>query len=108
MTLPRFSWMSCPQTQFSFKPFQLGEMTCELPQVFKTETYEFFGNKMDVAPFLFHAIIFALFASLVAPFGGFFASGFKRAIKVKDFATIIPGHGGITDRMDCQFMMVNL
>jgi len=46
-----------------------------------------------------------MFASLISPFGGFFASGFKRAIKVKDFADIIPGHGGITDRMDCQILM---
>jgi phosphatidate cytidylyltransferase len=30
-----------------------------------------------------HAIAFGLFASIVAPFGGFFASGFKRAFKIK-------------------------
>jgi len=42
---------------------------------------------------------------VIAPFGGFFASGFKRAFKVKDFGSFIPGHGGVTDRMDCQIMM---
>lgn len=47
----------------------------------------------------------AIFASLVAPFGGFFASGFKRAFNIKDFGASIPGHGGLTDRMDCQFLM---
>jgi len=52
-----------------------------------------------------HAIAFAVFASLVAPFGGFFASGFKRAFKIKDFGDAIPGHGGFTDRMDCQLIM---
>lgn len=30
-----------------------------------------------------HAMAFGLFASLVAPFGGFFASGFKRAFNIK-------------------------
>lgn len=55
--------------------------------------------------FQFHCVIMAIFASLVAPFGGFFASGFKRAFHIKDFASTIPGHGGFTDRMDCQIIM---
>ncbi|KAI6787584.1 hypothetical protein KC337_g18624 [Hortaea werneckii] len=45
------------------------------------------------------------FASLIAPFGGFFASGLKRTFNIKDFGDSIPGHGGMTDRMDCQFIM---
>jgi len=53
----------------------------------------------------FHIFAFASFASLIAPFGGFFASGLKRTFKIKDFGESIPGHGGITDRMDCQFIM---
>jgi phosphatidate cytidylyltransferase len=55
----------------------------------------------------FHTFFMGLFASLLAPLGGFFASGFKRAIKIKDFGTTIPGHGGLTDRMDCQMLMVS-
>jgi len=57
------------------------------------------------APFQLHSVVLATFASLVAPFGGFFASGFKRAFNIKDFGDSIPGHGGMTDRMDCQFLM---
>lgn len=53
----------------------------------------------------FHIWIFASFASLIAPFGGFFASGLKRTFHIKDFGDSIPGHGGMTDRMDCQFIM---
>jgi phosphatidate cytidylyltransferase len=45
--------------------------------------------------------IFGLFASLVSPFAGFLASGIKRARGIKDFGTLIPGHGGIIDRYDC-------
>jgi phosphatidate cytidylyltransferase len=52
-----------------------------------------------------HALVLATFASLIAPFGGFFASGLKRSFKIKDFGDSIPGHGGMTDRMDCQFIM---
>ena len=63
------------------------------------------NNYIMIAPLQWHVIIMACFASLIAPFGGFFASGFKRAFKIKDFGQSIPGHGGITDRMDCQFLM---
>jgi phosphatidate cytidylyltransferase len=56
----------------------------------------------------FHTFFLGLFASLLAPLGGLFASGFKRAIKIKDFADLIPGHGGLTDRMDCQILMVSI
>jgi phosphatidate cytidylyltransferase len=58
-----------------------------------------------VTPMQFHTLAFATFASLIAPFGGFFASGLKRTFKIKDFGHSIPGHGGMTDRMDCQFIM---
>jgi phosphatidate cytidylyltransferase len=52
-----------------------------------------------------HSIVIASFASLIAPFGGFFASGVKRAFRIKDFGDTIPGHGGITDRFDCHGLM---
>ncbi|XP_071808388.1 phosphatidate cytidylyltransferase 2-like [Asterias amurensis] len=58
-------------------------------------------------PAYLHAAMIGLFASLVSPFGGFFASGFKRAFKIKDFGDVIPGHGGIMDRFDCQFLMAS-
>jgi phosphatidate cytidylyltransferase len=60
---------------------------------------------VSIAPIQWHGVILALFASIIAPFGGFFASGFKRAFNIKDFGESIPGHGGVTDRMDCQIMM---
>lgn len=53
----------------------------------------------------FHVFVLSLFASTMGPFGGFFASGLKRSIKIKDFSNLIPGHGGISDRMDCQMIM---
>lgn len=50
-------------------------------------------------------MVLGFFAGFIGPFGGFFASGVKRAFKIKDFGDSIPGHGGITDRMDCQILM---
>lgn len=60
---------------------------------------------VQLYPFVLHSLALSLFSSVVGPFGGFFASGFKRAFKVKDFSDTIPGHGGIVDRFDCQFLM---
>lgn len=56
--------------------------------------------------FTLHMFIFVIVTSLVAPFGGFFASGLKRSLNIKDFSNIIPGHGGFTDRIDCIWVML--
>lgn len=53
-----------------------------------------------------HGLAYGLFASFVAPFGGFFASAIKRAYRKKDFDSFMPGHGGAMDRMDCQLLMI--
>merc|ERR1711916_11716 len=62
-------------------------------------------NKFTILPVQLHSVLLGMFASVVAPFGGFFASAIKRAYDIKDFDALIPGHGGIMDRMDCQFIM---
>lgn len=49
-----------------------------------------------------HAVALAAYVSLVSPFGGFLASAVKRAHGAKDFGEIMPGHGGVVDRFDCQ------
>ena len=42
---------------------------------------------MQILPVQWHALGLGYFASIIAPFGGLFASGFKRAfnIKVRNF-----------------------
>ncbi|KAL0090113.1 cytidylyltransferase family-domain-containing protein [Phycomyces blakesleeanus] len=86
---------------FTAVPWPLPEAwTSILKYVFQTTISELW-----IAPIQLHALVMACFASLIAPFGGFFASGVKRAFNIKDFGQSIPGHGGMTDRMDCQFIM---
>jgi phosphatidate cytidylyltransferase len=51
----------------------------------------------------YHYVGFALMGaigSVFSQFGDIAASAMKRAAKIKDFGTIMPGHGGIIDRMD--------
>ncbi|KAK4491750.1 hypothetical protein RD792_002525 [Penstemon davidsonii] len=110
----------------AFLDLSTGWLDCDPGPLFKPEYYLFpewlpqwFPWKgISVLPVQWHALCLGLFSSIIAPFGGFFASGLKRAFKIKspthtpkiptffqDFGDSIPGHGGFTDRMDCQMVM---
>lgn len=124
-------WMTCPRKDLTV----FGPLDCEVDPVFLPTTYtaadilaqlpeavaqylRLLGGRLPpwllgalggwslrTTPIQLHALSFATFASIIAPFGGFFASGFKRAFHMKDFGDTIPGHGGVTDRFDCQILM---
>ncbi|KXB40099.1 phosphatidate cytidylyltransferase [Amygdalobacter nucleatus] len=42
----------------------------------------------------------AFILSILAQLGDWFASALKRWVKLKDFSKILPGHGGVLDRID--------
>lgn len=113
----RFNYLICPAVSLGMNAFQ--DIQCTPNPVFQWHALVLPASVADLAssllhtkitsipytPFQLHSLVMAAFASLVAPFGGFFASGFKRAFNIKDFGDSIPGHGGLTDRFDCQFLM---
>lgn len=104
-------YLICPATTLSTTVYNYPH--CEPNPVFIPQIYQLPDNVAEwvgqttvtFKPLYFHSAVIATFASLIAPFGGFFASGLKRAFGIKDFGDTIPGHGGITDRFDCQFLM---
>ena len=49
---------------------------------------------------LFALIGITFLLSIIAQIGDLFFSSIKRAYKIKDFSNLIPGHGGMLDRLD--------
>ena len=121
--------MLCPTNHFTvypFAPFSCDEVT-KYPLIGMTDrdnishsgNLDLFAKQTYPLPFSFMGIssvtvsqaqlsacLFGLFASLISPFGGFLASGMKRAYSIKDFSDTLPGHGGFVDRFDCIMCIV--
>jgi len=113
--LSQYQLLICPRRHY------LDDYTsCTPNPVFVSTTYNvpsevvtcfgFIGISMpatfEAIPVQLHSLLLGFFAGMFAPFGGFFASAMKRAYNVKDFGSLIPGHGGVMDRMDCQLIML--
>lgn len=81
-----FNFLYCPHYEISLVPFEF--KTCELSAMYvRRDIYiplvsHIFG-RVHTSEFVIHVMVISLFASVIAPFAGFFASGLKRGLKIK-------------------------
>ncbi|NLA32587.1 MAG: phosphatidate cytidylyltransferase [Mollicutes bacterium] len=57
-------------------------------------------NLIGTNQMMFRFVLITVFLSIVGQLGDLFFSAVKREYKIKDFSNLIPGHGGILDRLD--------
>ncbi len=58
----------------------------------------YYKNTISVP--LYHFAILGLICGLISQIGDWAASAVKRAVEIKDYGNIMPGHGGVLDRLD--------
>lgn len=80
-----FTWMVCPAQKLTWEVHSA--ITCEPHAIFQPipDPSEYWPTTLlgPVRPVQLHMVAPALFASVVGPFGGFVASGIKRAFDIK-------------------------
>ena len=86
------SWLACP-------PGSPGSCR-EAVELFAEREFAVAGVVWEARPILVHSLVLALFASTVAPFGGFLASGFKRAVRTPPLARRPPHSGSLLARLE--------
>ncbi|HZK28559.1 MAG TPA: phosphatidate cytidylyltransferase [Thermoclostridium sp.] len=60
----------------------------------------YINNVTNLNANIIHYIIIGVLCGIVAQLGDWTASAIKRIVDIKDFGHIMPGHGGILDRID--------
>ena len=87
-------------TKISPKKTYSGVIGSFLLSLIFTNLFLDFLSNVETFEFTKEMFLFILLVSLVSQIGDIIISYFKRKSKIKDTGSIIPGHGGILDRID--------
>ena len=80
MEIPAYDFSKFRHISFSYRPLQLHYV-------------------WNVEPQMFYAVL-AMVIAILAQIGDLIESAIKRKVGVKDSSKLIPGHGGVFDRVD--------
>ena len=98
--LMKYDALLCPSDKLEF-----GFVECQRNEMYIGREYSLFGTNIMMEPFQIYNAIISIWIAIICPIGGFLASGYKRAFELENYGSIIPGHGGVTDRMDAEILM---
>ena len=68
--------------------------------------YLYYKNQNNLFLININIFIFVILISLTSQIGDLFVSYLKRKAKIKDTGSILPGHGGILDRVDGMLLAI--
>ena len=99
--ITELNWMRAQPTSLSFIPFDATTVKVVPSIIFdEVQTFNILNFSFKATLAQIHLAVITLFCATVAPFGGFFAFGLKRALRAESLGLTM-ARGGVIERIDC-------